>query len=128
MGFMDRMKQGMEQAQEMAKQAGDLSGGTGMDTDQQAEMRNRVVKLNNSGVNQPATVKSLTETGNTDVGGGKEIAFAVQVRPEGGDAYEATFTQFMVASVMEGVSEGSEITVRVDPDDPNAMLFWGLAS
>jgi hypothetical protein len=32
----------------------------------------------------------------------------------------------MVASVMEQVNEGAEITVRVDPDDPNSMMFWGI--
>jgi len=35
-------------------------------------------------VNQPATVNAMTETGNTDPGGGKEIQFDVEVRPDAG--------------------------------------------
>jgi hypothetical protein len=123
MGFMDKFKDAAAQAQEMAQRAGGSMPGVG----EQAAYRDRAIKLNESGVDTPATVKSLRETGNVDAGG-KEIAFEVEVRPAGAEPYTITFTQFMVASVMEGVSEGGAITVRVDPDDPNSMLFWGLAS
>jgi hypothetical protein len=120
MGFMDRMKDAAQQAQDMAKQAagGDVGG--------QAEHRDRAVKLNASGVDNPATVMSLRETGNTDAGGGTEVEFTVEVKPAGAAPYTATFTQYMVSSVMEQISEGKGITVRVDPDDPNSMMFWGL--
>jgi len=123
MGFMDKFKDAAAQAQEMAQRAGGSMPGVG----EQAAYRDRAIKLNESGVDTPATVKSLRETGNVDAGG-KEIAFEVEVRPAGAEPYTTTFTQFMVASVMEQVSEGGAITVRVDPDDPNSMLFWGLAS
>jgi Protein of unknown function (DUF3592) len=121
MGFMDKVKGAAQQAGQAAQQA---TQGVG----HQAEQRDRAVKLNQSGVNYPATLTSLRETGKSDVGGGKEVEFTVQVKPATGDTYTATFTQFMVASVMEQVHEGSEITVRVDPDDPNSMLFWGMQS
>ncbi len=125
MGLMDRMKGAASQAQELAKQA---SSGAGMSVGEQAAYRDRAMKLNQSGVEHPATVKSMRETGGTDAGGGKEIEFGVEVRPADANPYAATFTQFMVQSVMDGVSEGSEITVRVDPDDPNSMMFWGLGT
>jgi hypothetical protein len=121
MGFMDKFKDVANQAGQMAQSA---TTGVGA----QAEMRDRAVKLNQSGVDTPATIMSLRETGNTDVGGGKEVEFTVEVKPAAGAAYTATFTQFMVASVMEQVNEGGEITVRVDPDDPNSMMFWGMKS
>lgn len=121
MGFMDKMKDAANQA---SKSAG-LGMGTGMGVGDQAAYRDRAIKLNQSGVNHPATVTTMTETGNSDPGGGKEIRFEVEVRPAGANPYAATFSQFVVAGSMSGVSEGSEITVRVDPDDPSSMLFWG---
>jgi hypothetical protein len=125
MGFMDKMKDAAAQAGEMAKSAGQSMTKEGM-TDA-AAYRDRAVKLNNSGVNTPATIKSMSETGKTDVGGGKEIAFEVDVTPAGGAAYTTTFTQSMTAGVLEGLNVGDAITVRVDPDDQNSMLFWGMA-
>jgi uncharacterized protein DUF3592 len=120
MGFMDKFKDAAAQAQQAA-QGGDATGG-------QLEVRDRAMKLNQSGVDTPATVTGLRETGNTDIGGGKEIEFTVEVQPAGGSPYTTTFNQYMIESVMQQVSEGSGITVRVDPDDPNSMLFWGLRS
>ena len=121
MGFMDKMK---DAANEASKKAG-LGMGTGMGVGDQRGYQQKAMRINEAGVNQPATVKSMTETGNTDVGGGKEIQFEVEVQPGGGAAYTTTFSQFMVAGSISGVEAGSTITVRVDPDDPNSMLFWG---
>ena len=126
MGFMDRMKDAASQASEMAKSAGQ-SMSAGGQTDA-AAYRDRAIKLNQSGVNTPATIRSMSETGKTDMGGGKEIAFDVEVRPASGAAYENTFTQSMQPSVLETLNPGTEITVRVDPDDSTSMLFWGMAS
>jgi hypothetical protein len=113
MGFMDKLKSA---GQSMTKE--------GM-TDA-AAYRDRAVKLNSSGVNTPATVKSMSETGKTDMGGGKEIAFEVEVTPAAGEPYTTTFTQSMQPSVLESVQPGAAINVRVDPDDKNSMLFWGM--
>jgi hypothetical protein len=126
MGFMDRMKDAAAQASDMAKSAGQSMTKEGM-TDA-AAYRDRAVKLNSSGVNTPATITSMSETGKTDMGGGKEIAFEVEVTPASGAAYTTTFTQSMQASVLESLSPGTAITVRVDPDDQNSMLFWGMPS
>jgi hypothetical protein len=126
MGFMDRMKEAASQASDMAKSAGQSMSAEGQ-TDA-AAYRDRAIKLNQSGVNTPATIKSMSETGKTDMGGGKEIAFDVEVRPAGGAPYENTFTQSMQPSVLESLGPGTEITVRVDPDDSTSMLFWGMAS
>jgi hypothetical protein len=121
MGFMDKMK---DRANQASKAAG-LGMGTGMGVGDQAAYQKKAMRINEAGVNHPATVKSMTETGNTDVGGGKEIQFEIEVQPTGGAPYTTTFGQFMVAGSISGVGEGSTITVRVDPDDPNSMLFWG---
>lgn len=121
MGFMDKFKDAANQASK------GMGMGTGMGVGDQAAYQQKAMKLNQSGVNHPATVKSFRETGNTDMGGGKEIEFEVEVQPAGGAPYTTTFTQFMVDASMSTVSEGGQITVRVDPDDPNSMLVWGGA-
>ena len=121
MGFMDRMKGAANQASK------GMSMGTGMGVGDVAAYQQKAVKLNQSGVDTPATVRSMTATGNTDMGGSKEIAFEVEVQPAGGAPYTTTFTQFMMEASLSGVGEGSAITVRVDPDDPHSMLFWGSA-
>ena len=122
MGFMDKMKDAANQASKAA------SMGTGMGAGDVAAFQQKAVKINQSGVNTAATVNAMTETGNTDPGGGKEIRFDVEVRPAGGAPYATTFSQFMLAGSLGGVAAGSEITVRVDPDDPNSMLFWGAGA
>jgi hypothetical protein len=30
--------------------------------------------------------------------------------------------------VLESLAPGTEITVRVDPEDSSSMLFWGMAA
>jgi hypothetical protein len=122
MGFLDKMK-------DAANQATKTTGmGTGMGIGDQAAYQKRAVRLNQSGVNHPATVKTMSETGNSDPGGGKEIQFQVEVQPANANPYAASFMQFMVEASLTGVAEGSEITVRVDPDDPNTMMFWGAGA
>jgi hypothetical protein len=122
MGFLDKMKDAANQASKAA------SMGTGMGAADVAAYQQKAQKLNQSGVNHPATVKGMAPTGNTDPGGGREIRFDVEVQPERGAPYATSFTQFMMDGSMGGVGEGSVITVRVDPDDPNSMLFWGAAA
>lgn len=131
MGLMDRFQDGMANAQKAAEEAQKMMG-SGMpmstgDTATQAEYRDRVMKLNSSGVEHPAAISSIEATGNADVGGaGTEYLFGVDVAPAGAEPYSASFTQSMVPSVMEQLSVGKAITVRVDPDDRNSMMFWGM--
>jgi hypothetical protein len=122
MGFFDKLKGAADQA----SKAGSMN--TGMGVGDVAAYQQKAVRLNQAGVNTPATVRSMAETGNTDIGGSTEIRFEVEVRPADGDPYTATFSQFMVAGSTSSLAEGSEVTVRVDPDDPNSMIFWGAGS
>ena len=119
----------MRQAQEMAQKMGipgAAPGGATAGMDEMAVYQQRVMKLNQSGVQMPATITTLQPTGKVDFGGGKEIVFGVQVEPPGGQPYQSSFAQYMVDSVMAGVVPGAKINVRVDPEDPNSMMFWGF--
>jgi hypothetical protein len=107
-------------------------------------------RLATSGVPMPATVRSVekTESKPTDVGAGgappgwgpvgeapaqagfhfqmpSEAKVNVEVHPPGKPAYEASFTQALPEQYVATLTPGTTITVRVDPNDPSAMLLWG---
>jgi hypothetical protein len=125
--YDDMMRQAQEAAARMGVQLPGAGAGAAPSMEEAAAMQARAMKLNQSGVEMPATIDSLQPTGKVDFGGGKEIAFGVTVTPPGGQPYHATFTQYMIDSVMTGLTTGAAIKVRVDPDVPNSMLFWGMA-
>jgi hypothetical protein len=120
MGFTDRFK-GMG---DMAAQAQAM----GMPTQQDVDMANRLTRLNQVGVQHAATIGAMQPTGRSDIGGGQEYSFDVEVRPEGGAPYAASFTQFMhVQSMGTWAYAGALVNVRVDPQDAQSMMLWGGA-
>lgn len=76
------------------------------------------------GVETPAILKALRPTGKTDVGGGKEHELTFDVKPPDGDSYAAITTQYMVDAQLSQLSEGMEVTVRVDPEDRESLMLW----
>ena len=112
MGFMDQFKGAMQgpSAQDMG-------------------YMQKVTKLNESGVEAPATIKRLAATGRTDMGGGTEYEVEVEVKPADGAPYPATFNQYMhEGSMGSWASEGADVKVRMDPDDRSSMILWGGAT
>ena len=69
MGFMDQFKGAMS---------------AGAPTAADMEKMQQITRLNEVGVEHPATITSLAKTGRTDPGG-VEYEIAVDVQPEGGD-------------------------------------------
>ena len=127
MGFMDKFKDMTDQAQQAAKAAGDSVASMGGMGGAQAEAA-KMQKLAQSGVKTPAVLKAMTPTGNQDpLSGDTEFAVEVEVRPDGGAPYDATFNQQLIDQSVEAYQGkiGSEIVVNVDPDDPNTMVLWG---
>jgi hypothetical protein len=125
MGFMDKMKDAAQQAADVAKAGGQaMSEGMSSDT---AATAAKMQKLSQSGVEQKATLQSMTPTGKTAVGGGTEHTLVVEVHPVGGAPYTATFNQDLIQASAEAFQQkvGQEITVKVDPDDPQSMVAWG---
>ncbi|HYU60182.1 MAG TPA: hypothetical protein VEK39_05435 [Solirubrobacterales bacterium] len=114
MGFMDQFKDAMQ---------------SGMPSSQDMEYMQKVTKLNQSGVEAPATIKRLAPTGRTDAGGGTEYEVEVEVRPADGAPYPATFVQYMHEQTMGSwATEGADVKVRMDPDDRSSMILWGGAA
>ena len=112
MGFLDKLKG-------TAKQAVSPGG--------QMKERDKIQKINQSGVEAHATVVSLRESG-SQLGGGHQIDFELTVHPAQGEDYSVSTSQSMHEQTMQGVAEGADVIVKVDPDDPQSLLVWGAAS
>jgi hypothetical protein len=113
MGFLDKMKGTAKQAMSPGAMKGEQA---------------KIQKINQSGVETRATVVSMKETG-TQLGGGHQMEFELTVHPAGGGAdYSVSTEQSMHDATLQGINEGGEIIVKVDPDDPQSLLVWGPAS
>ena len=117
MGFMDRVKSAAEGVQAQTSKVG-----VGASADQMA-LANRAQRLMNAGVDTPAHIDSMTPTGNTDKPGGAEQVIALTVKPAGGEPYEVTTNQYIYPSAP--FSAGEDVTVKVDPEDPQSVMIWG---
>ncbi len=112
MGFLDKLKG-------TAKQAVNPMG--------QAAERDKIMKINQSGVETRATVNSMQETG-TQFGGGHQIDFDLTVHPAEGGDYSVHLSQSLHDVTLQGIAQGKDVIVKVDPDDPQSLLVWGAAT
>lgn len=122
MGFMDKIKQ----AQEMAQQAGGMMS-AGMPDQADMEYAQLAQKVWNSGLPGVATINSITPTGKTDATSAKEYSIAVSVELEGGEAYDTTLNQYLQDAAAASYQPGSRFEIKVDPDDKSKGLLYGAA-
>jgi hypothetical protein len=119
MGFMDRLKGAAESVQAQTSRVG-VGASAG-----QMDLANRAKRLMNDGVDTPAQIDSMTSTGNTDKPGGTEYQITATVSPAGGEPYRVTFNQYIYPSAP--FAEGEDVTLKVDPSDPDAVMIFGKA-
>ncbi len=112
MGFLDNLKG-------TAKQAVNPRG--------QAAERDKIMRINKSGVEGRATVNAMRELG-TQLGGGHEIEFELTVQGVGSESYPVTIRQSMHEQTLAGITEGGQVVVKIDPEDKQSLLVWGAAS
>jgi hypothetical protein len=112
MGFLDKLKGTAKQAVSPGAQMGE---------------RDKIMRINQSGVEARATVDSMREVG-SQLGGGHQIEFELTVHPAAGEDYKVATSQSMHEQTLQGVAEGAEVVVKVDPEDPQSLLVWGAAS
>ena len=117
MGFMDRVKKGAESVSAATSKVGVGASGD------QIALANRAKKLMSEGVDTPGHIESMTSTGNTDKPGGTEYMIDLTVSPAGGEAYKVTTNQYIYPSAP--FSEGEDVTLKVDPADPNVVMIFG---
>lgn len=111
MGFLDKLKGTAKQAINPVGQMGE---------------RDKIMKINESGVERRATVNSMEQTGSS-FGGGHEMHFDLTVQGEDGQTYEVHTHQTMHDVTLNGITQGGQVIVKVDPDDPQSLLVWGPA-
>jgi hypothetical protein len=117
MGFMDKMKDMAQQAQQAAATY----------TPNQGDMAYAQLasKLASSGVPCVAEVKSAAPTGQKDAGGDQ---WAIEVHVEGnGDPYDATVTQYIPGGNESMYQPGARFNAKADPDDRSRLLLFGQA-
>jgi hypothetical protein len=112
MGFLDKLKGTAQQAVKPGAMAGE---------------RDKIMRINKTGVQMPATVDSMREVG-TSLGGGHQMEFDLTVHPDGGADYQVHTSQSLHDATLQGITEGGKIIVKVDPDDPQSLLVWGASS
>jgi hypothetical protein len=125
MGFMDKFKDAAQQAQQAAGQMGDAAK-QGMNP-ANIGVAADVNRIGQSGIETKAVLKSLTKVGDKQFGGGTEYQMEIEVQPEGGAPYPATINQQLIDQSAAHYEQniGGEVTVKVDPGDPNKMVLWG---
>jgi len=119
MGFLDKLKGAAESVQAQTSKVG-----VGADAGQMA-LANRGKRLMDHGVDTPGHIDSMTPTGKTDTPGGAENVIELTIRPTGAGEYQVTTNQYIYPSAP--FSAGEDVTVRVDPEDPNSVMLWGKA-
>jgi hypothetical protein len=116
---MDRLKGAAESVQAQTSKVG-----VGANAGQMA-LANKAKKLMDSGVDTPAHIDSMEPTGQTDTPGGAENVITATVKPPTGDPYEVAFNQYVYPATP--FAAGDDVTVKVDPDDPQTVMIWGKA-
>ena len=119
MGLMDRFKHAAESVQAQTSKVG-VGASAG-----QMDLANRAQKLMKDGVDTPAHIDAMVPTGNTDTPGGAENTITMTVSPAGGAAYQVTTNQYIYPSAP--FAAGDDVTVKVDPADPNVVMIFGKA-
>jgi hypothetical protein len=117
MGFMDKMKKAAEGAQAATSKVG-VGASRG-----QMDLANRAQALVKEGVDTPAHIDSMTPTGQTDTPGGAENMIDLTIKPAGGAPYQVTTNQYIYPSAP--FAAGEDVTVKVLPSDPNAVMIFG---
>lgn len=124
MGLFDKIKGAQDQAAEAMKGMPGSMAQMGNPGELAAE-RDKIMKLGSVGVETPATINAMTPTGETQGLGDPEYEFQVTVNPVGGEPYQATTKQFIAQQVLASYQPGPA-TVKVDPDNPQSFLIWGV--
>jgi hypothetical protein len=119
MGFLDTLKGSRESAQATTSKVG-----AGPSPDHIA-LAHRFKWLRRNGVDTPAHIDAMASTGITDRPGGTEYMIRLTVSPAEGDAYAVMTNQYVYPSAP--LSEGDDVTVKVDPDDRDVVMIFGKA-
>jgi hypothetical protein len=129
MGLMDNIKNAQEMAKQGQQMGAQQPGGMGaaMPDAEDMEIAQMMQRISANGIKATAKIESVTETGKTDPGGGKQFAIGVEVTKEDDPApYKATFKQNLTQDGIEAYQPGITCDARIDPQDPGKGVLWGM--
>lgn len=124
MGFMDNIKKAQDMAQEAAQGMGG-SMQSGIPDQGDVAYSQLAQKVWNQGLPGVATIKTISETGKTDLSG-KQYAVDVSVEL-GGETYDTTVVQYFQEASVGSYQPGNRFEIKVDPDDKTKGLLYGPA-
>ncbi len=87
--------------------------------------RDRAARVNQRGVEMPATLRSVELGEPNPMLGGIPAELQLTVEPPGGAPYDVSTDQSLHESMAATLAAGQRVTVKVDPDDPQCLLVWG---
>lgn len=82
----------------------------------------RLAHLAAQGIDATATVRSVEPTTIAALMGGEQVHVELTVQPPNGAAYEASADQVLMPGQQNDLTAGSEVHVKVDPDDPQSVM------
>ena len=118
MGFLDSLKGSAASAQGTTSKFG--AG----PSPHHIALAHRAKWLMSKGVGTPAHIDAMASTGIIDKSGGTEYMIRLTVSPAVGDAYAVTTNQYVYPSAP--LSEGRDVTVKVDPDDRHVVMIGNV--
>jgi hypothetical protein len=88
----------------------------------------RISRLATHGVDATATVRSVEPTTIAALMGGEQVRIELTVQPPDGIAYDIGTDQLLTPGQSDQLTAGSEVHVKVDPDDPQSVMVMLGAS
>ncbi|MFN2518332.1 MAG: SHOCT domain-containing protein [Jatrophihabitantaceae bacterium] len=114
---------GMDVASVLSGVAGATHGG-GME--QMLAYRDRAARIFQRGVEMPATLGSVVLGQHSPILGGIPAQVQLTVEPPGAMPYAVNTDQVLHESMAQTMVSGQRLTVKVDPDDPQCLMIWGV--
>ena len=134
MGMFKRAKESMAQAQDAMQQAGGMQQATGGmagmampnagEMQAQAAMAQKLNRLGQVGIEAPGTVKAAMAIGSPDISGGTMHTIDVTIQPPGGEPYDGTTQQSLLANAAGALTPGVACVVKYDPADPSSFMVY----
>ena len=120
MGFLNHLKGSAPSPQTTTSESGPGP------SPHRIDLNHRAKWLSANGVDTPAHIDAMASTGIIDKPGGTEYMIRLTVSPAEGDAYAVTTNQYVYPSAP--LSEGQDVTLKVDPDDRDVVMIFDNVS
>jgi hypothetical protein len=94
--------------------------------DQMIAYAQRMARLSQSGLETPASIRSVELGQPSPLRGGVPAQLLITVEPQGAAPYDVTVDQVLHESLAGALAADQRITIKVDPGDPQSVMVWGV--